>query len=117
MAEYTDFTTGQVIEVITQLCQVLAFIHSRLYIHRDLKPDNIKYLDDGTIKLLDYGLISQLGVTSSKQISGTYYYLATEVITGGKNPGLGSHSLRGPMRSGKLARSLRFFRGPVLRDD
>jgi len=73
----------QVVEILTQTCQVLAFIHSRLYVHRDLKPDNIKVLADGSIKLLDYGLMSQLGVPASPQISGTYYYLAPEVIVGG----------------------------------
>ncbi|MCP4107486.1 MAG: protein kinase [Desulfobacteraceae bacterium] len=83
LSELSDLSVEQVVDILVQICQVLAHIHSRLYVHRDLKPDNIKLLDDSSVKLLDYGLMSQLGVHASGKISGTYYYLAPEVITGG----------------------------------
>ncbi len=83
LSELSGLSVEQVVEILTQICQVLAYIHSRLYVHRDLKPGNLKLLDDGAIKLLDYGLMSQIGVSTSGKISGTYYYLPPEVIAGG----------------------------------
>ncbi len=83
LSELSDLSVGQVVDMLIQMCQVLAYIHSRLYVHRDLKPDNIKRLDDGSVKLLDYGLMSQLGLLSSGKVSGTYYYMSPEVILGG----------------------------------
>ncbi|QTA86081.1 serine/threonine-protein kinase [Desulfonema magnum] len=83
LSELSDLSVEQVVDMLIQICQVLAYIHSRLYVHRDLKPDNIKRLDDGSVKLLDYGLMSQLGILASGNVSGTYYYMAPEVILGG----------------------------------
>lgn len=83
LSELPAFTVEQVLDILGQVCQVLSVLHSRLYIHRDLKPGNIKYLEDTSIKLLDYGLMSQLGVPASGKLSGTVYYMAPEVIIGG----------------------------------
>lgn len=69
-------------KVIHGLCRVLSYIHSKLYIHRDLKPDNI-LLVNGRLKLLDFGLMTQLGVRTGGKISGTHHYLAPEIIVGG----------------------------------
>lgn len=78
-----DLSIGQVVDLLIQICRAIGYIHSRLYIHRDLKPGNIKLREDGSIKLLDYGLMSQLGLPASGKLSGTVYYMAPEVITGG----------------------------------
>ena len=83
LSEFSLLPLEQAIETLVQLCHVLSVIHSRLYVHRDLKPDNIKLLDDGSIKLLDYGLMSQLGLPAPTKISGTVYYLAPETLVGG----------------------------------
>ena len=83
LSEFSQLSLEQVLEILVQLCQVLSVIHSRLYVHRDLKPDNIKLLDDRSIKLLDYGLMSQLGLPAPAKISGTVYYLAPETLVGG----------------------------------
>ena len=83
LSELPDLSVPEIADMLIQLCHVLAYIHSRLYVHRDLKPDNIKRLDDGSVRLLDYGLMSQLGIQASAKISGTYSYMAPEVITGG----------------------------------
>lgn len=83
LSELSNLSVEQVVDLLIKLARALGYIHSRLYVHRDLKPDNIKMLEDGSINLLDYGLMSQLGVPASGRISGTIYYLAPEVITGG----------------------------------
>lgn len=73
----------QTYSLLTQLLQVLGFIHSRLYAHRDIKSENIRVGPDGSLKLMDFGLMDQLGTPSGGKITGTPGYLAPEVPRGG----------------------------------
>jgi eukaryotic-like serine/threonine-protein kinase len=43
------------IELFKLVCDGVRFAHQNLVVHRDLKPDNIIVLEDGTPKLLDFG--------------------------------------------------------------
>ena len=45
----------QRIELFQSVCTAVRFAHQNLVVHRDLKPDNILVLKDGTPKLLDFG--------------------------------------------------------------
>jgi tetratricopeptide (TPR) repeat protein len=84
-----EFTTGVgwggVLDLIVQLCRVLAYVHSRGIVHRDLKPNNVLVGDDGVLKLVDFGLVGS--TSDADQLMGTPAYIAPELI----DRGLGDH--------------------------
>ncbi|HEX8819474.1 MAG TPA: protein kinase, partial [Archangium sp.] len=70
--------TGTLYRVLIQMAQVLAFIHSRLYVHCDIKASNVRVTEYGTVKLMDFGVMHQLGTPSAGRLKGTLEYLAPE---------------------------------------
>ncbi|WP_083969095.1 serine/threonine-protein kinase [Hyalangium minutum] len=64
--------------ILIQMAQVLAFIHARLYVHCDIKASNVRFMEDGTIKLMDFGVMHQLGTPSPGKLKGTLEYMAPE---------------------------------------
>lgn len=72
-------------EVMLQLTTGVQYIHEHGLVHRDLKPDNLFYLPDGSIKITDFGIATKIGEdTSEDAIAGTVYYCAPEILMGGK---------------------------------
>lgn len=65
-----------------QLCDVLEYLHTRTppVIYRDMKPSNVMLREDGTVKLIDFGIAREYkeGHTSDTQILGTRGYAAPE---------------------------------------
>jgi len=49
-------TVQQKLKIFEQICEAVQFAHQRLIVHRDLKPSNILVKNDGTVKLLDFGI-------------------------------------------------------------
>src|SRR6478672_7715549 len=60
----------EALQIARQVTLALEAAHEQAIIHRDLKPSNIKVKDDGTVKVLDFGLAKALGPDSSGVISG-----------------------------------------------
>ena len=82
------FSLNESCSIMMQLCDAVHEIHSKNIVHRDIKPQNIYYSSDGSIKLGDFGISILLGsgmnVSENRKIMGTAQYLAPELVYGEK---------------------------------
>ena len=97
VVELMDFPLNQMIEIFKgnvaeNVCKYICYksllgldsLHRRNIIHRDVKSDNILVSKDGSIKLADFGLATQLTLESKKRTTdkGTLHWTAPEIISG-----------------------------------
>jgi serine/threonine protein kinase len=70
--------------ILVQICRALGYAHQHGIVHRDVKPANILVKPDGTIKVVDFGIVhlADTGMTSSGMILGTVSYMAPEQLRG-----------------------------------
>jgi len=54
---YAPLPRHKVIDVIAQCCRALNYAHRAQIVHRDVKPQNILFTDDGIAKLSDFGIL------------------------------------------------------------
>ena len=78
-------TLTEVIDIMLQLTDGLAHAHESYIIHRDIKPQNIMILDNGLVKITDFGIATALNATQLTQtnsVMGSVHYLPPEQANG-----------------------------------
>jgi ABC-type branched-subunit amino acid transport system ATPase component len=79
---------GQILQEFQAIAGAVAHLHRLGILHRDVKPANVLILDDGTLRLSDFGLVKSLdpgadaGHTSTGAVLGTRDYMAGEQARG-----------------------------------
>lgn len=78
------FSDTQLVCLIYQIAEGMAFIHSKKIIHRNLKPSNILVLNDGTIKISDFSISYLMSIKDQISSRGldAQKFMAPELING-----------------------------------
>lgn len=80
-----NLTLAEVIDIMLQLTSGLACAHDSYIIHRDIKPQNVLILEDGTVKITDFGIAMALNsneLTQTNSVMGSVHYLPPEQANG-----------------------------------
>ena len=94
LKEYIDMQKvldwKETVHLTTQILKALQHAHENGIVHRDIKPQNIMLLQDGTIKVTDFGIArfsSNRTRTMTEQAIGSVHYIAPEQARGEKTDG------------------------------
>lgn len=78
-----DFGTIGKIRLTLDILLALVYLHRHGIIHRDLKPHNVLVTQDGTVKVLDFGLAQgREAPQENNGAAGTLHYMAPELFYG-----------------------------------
>lgn len=83
----TIWTEAEALGVIRPVCEALTYAH-QYTVHRDVKPENVWLSEDGSIKLMDFGIARVLSgsqMTQTAAVMGTAYYMAPEQLVGARD--------------------------------
>jgi serine/threonine-protein kinase len=79
----------EAVRIASRICEALTYLHQQGVIHRDLKPQNVMLCNDGTIRIMDFGIARaeqsrRLTFVGFTPAMGTPDYMAPEQVKGGR---------------------------------
>ncbi len=89
MAKRGQLNWRESLHFITQIMKGLSHAHSRGIVHRDIKPQNIMILRDGSVKVADFGIacLSNSANTLTQEALGSVHYISPEQARGERSDG------------------------------
>ena len=78
-------TVSEVVDIMSQISDGLSIAHDSYIIHRDIKPQNIMILENGMVKITDFGIAMAMNATQLTQtnsVMGSVHYLPPEQASG-----------------------------------
>lgn len=78
-------TLNEVIQIMLQITDGMSVAHDAYIIHRDIKPQNIMILDNGIVKITDFGIAMAMNstqLTQTNSVMGSVHYLPPEQANG-----------------------------------
>ena len=72
----------ETLHFISQIMKGISHAHSRGIVHRDIKPQNIMVLRDGTAKVTDFGIACLNGSNPTNEAIGSVHYISPEQAKG-----------------------------------
>jgi serine/threonine protein phosphatase PrpC/predicted Ser/Thr protein kinase len=87
MNEVRPIPIPDAVQIASALCDALAHMHEQGIVHRDLKPQNIMICDDGSIRIMDFGIakateMRRITFAGFSPAMGTPDYMAPEQVKG-----------------------------------
>ncbi len=78
-------TVSEAVDIVLQITDGLSVAHDSYIIHRDIKPQNIMILENGLVKITDFGIAMAMNATQLTQtnsVMGSVHYLPPEQASG-----------------------------------
>lgn len=78
-------TVSEAVDIVMQITDGLSVAHDSYIIHRDIKPQNIMILENGLVKITDFGIamaINSTQLTQTNSVMGSVHYLPPEQANG-----------------------------------
>jgi serine/threonine-protein kinase len=106
--------------IARDVAAALALAHKRGIAHRDVKPENLMFDEDGVVKVMDFGLaraVQASRITASGWTLGTAAYMPPESVRGETGAGGRSRSGRAPRNAGRTSVRGRESRSLMIAND
>ncbi len=78
-------TVAEAVDIVLQITDGMSVAHDSYIIHRDIKPQNIMILENGLVKITDFGIAMAMNstqLTQTNSVMGSVHYLPPEQASG-----------------------------------